>query len=366
MGAHSTLREGHSGKEAPWIRYGSRHIHSSAAKSRALCSRRWAAGAGPANSTLLTLGMRDIAALTLLFLCAGLTGCMGHEIEHPGVLSVHALPADTGINVPVQFSGSVGFDDPKERGARPQPRVGDTALYRAHLSTDGETHDWYVQMKLVRANAGQQQLKVTHADGTKETHMSPLWEAAIEVYDCATESSVAATMGIAESSMIYSIFRQAELMLLLVPGSGDLSALSAEQRQSYVLGTGAIANLFNGWQQNEKLQPLMKEVIGFPTRALFGMLLRGSFSYTVAQGFDPDSTTTAVLPEPAGEQTAQRVPISIHMGGVTLMHADLIAVETLGVLGVGFGVTAIRGVHPDNDERWIEIELIGARASTEP
>ncbi len=296
-----------------------------------------------------------------LFLTSGLTGCIGGKIEHPGVLAVHALPMGSGVDVPEQFQGSVGFDDPTERGDRPSPQVGDEVLYRAHLSVHGKTQDWYVRLKLVRANAGQMKLSFKHNDGTVETRMSPLWEAAVEVYDCEEETSVVAKMGIAESSITHSIFGQSELLRIHLPTGKELSDLTPEQRQSYVLGVGAVSNLFNGWQQNEQLQPLMKEVIGFPAQAILGMLLRGSFKYTVAQGFNRESATTAVLPDPVGEMVAERIPLSINMGGVTLMHADLTAVKTLGPLGAGLGVVTIRGVHPEDDKRWVEIELIGAR-----
>jgi len=306
--------------------------------------------------------MRRTCRAFPLIVAASLLGCASGKFEHPGALSAHALPQREAAKLPPDLQNLLGFVDPNARGDRPDPQVGDEVLYRAHLHNAGKAHDWYVRMKLVRAYAGEATLSFRLDDGSREQLTSPLWEAQVEVYDCENGNRVITKMGVADSSMTSSIRRQSEILRLHVGDGQTLADLSAEDRRDYLLGSGAISNLFNGWQENDELQPLMKEVIGFPTRAILGMLLRGSFSYTVSQDFAEDSRATVVLPSPVGEMAGERVPISINMGGVTLMHADLITVEPLGPLSISFGVTAIRGVHPSHADRWIEIELVGARS----
>ena len=288
-----------------------------------------------------------------------LLGCASNravEVSLPGDWSVPAV--DRSI-LPDEFARSLGFDALVPMEDAEAIQAGDSVLYRVWFHHGDQDVEWYIRIELDQPDPRNVVFTfTTRADGGESEvtrHVSKTWNADVQVFEVGQEELVEAELWLARTGMKHSLFDSASYF-------GADSLQGPEERLDFALGMASMMNAFEGWQGNRHLRPMLKRVIGVPVRAMVGALFSGSLSYSVQFDTPAEGGPREVeLPEPVGVLPALRVPARIELGSSDLMALEIVTVPAAAPLSVGLNIVQMRGVHPRDDGRWIQIDLVGAR-----
>lgn len=300
---------------------------------------------------------RRLAALLLLVA----SSCAAGRIAHPGELPGREIsPVDLSA-IPEDFRDDVGFDRLREGGQRTRLRTGQTALYRMTLHTERGERTWFVRLRVASAKRATMRITST-SDPDAPTYRLRVAPIDVEVHEQFEEREVRASqLSLPDAPHRHSPYAHSLFVAPLLAAGIEDPDLTPEQRERVALGSGTLLAVFEGWQSDAELGSILKEVVGTPVGAAFRSLLSGDLSYSIEPLLDEDETVEVTLPAPVGALTARRMPLQVTMGGTTLLHVELLAAEPDAPLTACAGLVGIRGAHPSNPERWVEVELIGAR-----
>ena len=299
--------------------------------------------------------MRIAQALTATLVIAA--SCAGRVEQHPGVLPDRELPEPALSDLPDDLRAIAGFDEIVRSGEDGWIRGGHSLLYRVHLHAGDMDREWFVAMRLLsdRGRSGSLRARPEEEHHANIESSSSPWRWSSS--RSAATSAVSRRSGSRAPQWITATSRRIDE---LGTTDGFLELDPGEERELF-LGTANKVTLLKAWQGDPALAGVLKQVVGVPVRALIGTLMEGGITYHVEDASAGDTDVTVGLPPPVGPLDGRRIPLNVLLGGATLMHVELEAVETAAPFNVGAGIVRLRGAHPTDAQRWVEVELIGAR-----
>lgn len=301
--------------------------------------------------------------LVPLVTVALLASCAGRVTRHPGSLPERDLPSPVLDGWPADLRALAGFDELISSDDAGWIRAGHSLLYRLHLHTGSEDREWIVAMRLLGARGRQGSVSYTLEGEEPRVYGVEFLPVGVELLEVGTDERTLSTLWLARSSMEYSLFRTSRWFDELQAEGVGFADLDAEAQEALALGSLSTVSLLGAWQEDETLAGVLKTVVGLPVRALMGAVMGGGMSYTVQAAAAGDSDVTIELPPSTVALEGRRVPLNILLGGTTLMHVELEVVRPDAPLNVGAGIVRMRGAHPTDADRWVEVELIGARTA---
>lgn len=287
--------------------------------------------------------------------------CAGHVKQHPGVLPERDLPDPVLSDLPGDLRAMAGFDETVPSGEDGWIREGHSLLYRVHLHAGDMDREWFVSMRLLSDRGRSGSFKVTPEDAAPREYQVEFLLVAVELFEVGNDERSLSTVWIPRSSMDHSLYTTSRRFDELKATGEKLVDLDPGEQRALMLGSLSTVTLLSAWQGDPALAGVLKKVVGVPVRALIGTLMKGKINYAVEAAFVGDTGVTVELPPPVGPLDGRRIPLNVLLGGTTLMHVELEAVETAAPFNVGAGIVRLRGAHPTDAQRWVEVELIGAR-----
>ncbi len=288
-------------------------------------------------------------------------GCAGHVEQHPGVLPERELPPPVLSALPPDLRAIEGFDETVRSGEDGWIRGGHSLLYRVHLRTGDMDHEWFVVMRLLSDRGRSGSLRITPEDAAPREYRVEWLPVAVELIEVGNDERNLSTVWLPRSSMDHSLHATSRRFEEFEATGERLVDLEPGEQRALLLGSLGAATLLSAWQGDPALSAVLKKVVGVPVRALIGTLMKGGINYTVEGAFTGDADVRVELPPPVGPLDGRQIALNVLLGGATLMHVELEAIETAAPFNVGAGIVRLRGAHPTDAERWVEVELIGAR-----
>ena len=302
--------------------------------------------------------MRIAQALTATLVIAA--SCAGRVEQHPGVLPDRELPEPALSDLPDDLRAIAGFDEIVRSGDDGWIRGGHSLLYRVHLHAGDMDREWFVAMRLLSDRGRSGSLRATPDGGAPREYRIEFLPVAVELIEVGSDERSLSTLWLPRPAMDHSLHATSRRIDELGTTDGFLELDPGEERELF-LGTANKVTLLKAWQGDPALAGVLKQVVGVPVRALIGTLMEGGITYHVEDASAGDTDVTVGLPPPVGPLDGRRIPLNVLLGGATLMHVELEAVETAAPFNVGAGIVRLRGAHPTDAQRWVEVELIGAR-----
>lgn len=303
--------------------------------------------------------MRLAQALTATLVLAA--SCAGHVEQHPGVLPERELPPPALSALPPDLRAIAGFDETVRSGEDGWLRGGHSLLYRVHLHVGDTEREWFVAMRLISDRGRSGSFQVTPEGAAPREYRVELLPVAVELIEVGNDERSISNVWLPRSSMDHSLHTTSRRFEELKATGERLVDLDPGAQRELSLGNLGAVTLLSAWQGDPALAGVLKKVVGVPVSALIGVMLEGGITYSVEASLSGDTDVEVELPPPVGLLDGRRIPLNVLLGGATIMHVELEAVETAAPFNVGAGIARLRGAHPTDAQRWVEVELIGAR-----
>ena len=288
-------------------------------------------------------------------------GCAGHVEQHPGVLPERELLPPVLSDLPPDLRAIAGFDETVRSGEDGWLRGGHSVLYRVHLHAGDTDREWFVAMRLLSDRGRSGNFRITPEDAAPREYRVECLPVEVELVEAGNDERSLSTVWLPRSSMDHGLHATSRRLDELKAAGERLVDLEPGEQRELTLGSLSAVTLLSAWQGDPTLAGVLKKVVGVPVLALIGTLMEGGIFYTVEGALEGDTDVTIELPPPVGPLDGRRIPLNVLLGGKTLMHVELEAVETAAPFNVGAGIVRLRGAHPTDAQRWVEVELIGAR-----
>ncbi|HJP00501.1 MAG TPA: hypothetical protein QF764_01875 [Planctomycetota bacterium] len=251
--------------------------------------------------------------------------------------------------VPPSFVQVRGLElGPSEAEALP----GDRLLYRIHLQDGSRSRDWLVLAELAGRTERSATLRMTQ-DGDALEESCPLWKCSMSVFETGQQDLEQTSLALPELCMQLNLFDAARAFEEV-----DADAPKPDRR---MLGMISAIAMFQGWQENEALNDILREVVSPPslTRALRFLL---DPRFTLSPLLDQAEAREVVL---AGRSVpVARIPLTLSIGGSVVMRFEVDVAPCSPPLSLGMGVLMMRGVSQSQADRQVRVELIGGRVAT--
>ncbi len=324
--------------------------------------------------------MTRVGALLAVFLACHLgAGCAATGFDAEGIARVAAQAEAGEFHVPRELEDAFGFDPLVSVAEGRTPRAGDRALFRVTAQIGGELRSWLLRVEL-EERVDMARLKASPNDPSLFPPLvvsTPRWRAGVLLHDAKLDRIERCELLVPEIAMRENLFYaaiEAERMAELAEAAEAAEAVgggvdsapgvfrSPEVFRVVAMGVSSTLALFEGWQANETLAGLLKQVVGTPPLAA---VLRGALSFDTTLTLSTDLNVRPEVTERvdgAGPLAAYWVPFRLLYAGSTLMSLETLVVEPRPPLSVGVGLISMRGVG-SNPEQWVRVDLVGARLS---
>ncbi|MAF67040.1 MAG: hypothetical protein CMJ84_15455 [Planctomycetes bacterium] len=253
--------------------------------------------------------------------------------------------------IPAAFADLRGV----ELGASGAPaRPGDRLLYRLNLRDGDRARDWLVRCELAEETDRSATLSLTLA-GVEHEEASAVWRCSVWVLALDDGRLERTAVDVPEACM-----RQNLLDVALAFEALDPHAEGFDRR---LFGLASTLALFEAWRENEVLAGILREIASPPSlagavRFLFDRRYELSPSLYEAER-DEVVLAGRTLP-------VVRVPLTLSMGGSTVMRLVATVAASTPPLSVGMGVLAAHGASSSAADRRVRLELLGGRRAGEP
>ena len=290
--------------------------------------------------------------------------CAAQPTLDPSVVPREANARDDVTALPGWLAAARGFDALVGMPSPDAIQPGDRLLYRIRHRVGNVENELYLGVRLGQPD-GTDHTEPARLDWRGERRSfpvsSPNRRCEIVVYDVASATETATQLLVPEVSMHENLYSAAAVYGTLDPAQ---SASDADLRKLAV-GVKSVGTLLRLWQENDALRDLLERVVGRPSAlAMLRAALTFDFSYSVAVELTAAEEQPVDLPHPIGTLDGSLVPMAIAAAGQSLLLVDVHFVECAAPLSVGMGLISFRGVHPTDPERWIAVDLVGARRAS--
>jgi hypothetical protein len=301
--------------------------------------------------------LRPVARLDHLGYFVVLAGLTAGCASSPGVGET-TIPRDgwatapPPASVPEAFADAFGFDAFEPFDEQTPPPEGARLLYRLRTGVKGRLREYLIRVEL-RPSAGETMiLDFSDPESNRLEFETERWPCDVLIHELGTDEWFETSSPMPELSMRYGVFFAAS-------DAAKSPQLQASAGYQY-LGAVSPGILLIEWQKNEVLAPILKEVIG-PPPVLAGLRALMSGRWLARTEFPDPPDSSVDLGPPVGTLPLARTTMKVIAGGATLMVLEVDAVETAVPVCIGLGIVGLRGVRPSDPERWIALDLLGAR-----
>lgn len=281
-----------------------------------------------------------------LFLCLA---CAAPNQGDHGSLpeSLPRTPLDWS-GVPPSFVQVRGLElGPSEAKALP----GDRLLYRIHLQDGSSSRDWLLLAELAGRTESEATLSLTEGGGALE-EVCPMWKCSMSVFEAGQQDLEETSLALPELCMQLNLFSAARAV--------EEVGADAPEPDRRMLGLVSGIVMFQGWQENETLNEILREVVSPPslTGALRFLL---DPRFTLSPLLDQAEAREVVL---AGQSVpVARIPLTLSIGGSVMMRLEVDVAPCTPPLSLGMGILMVRGVSQSHTDRQVRVELIGGRVA---
>jgi hypothetical protein len=228
---------------------------------------------------------------------------------------------------------------------------GDRLLYRIHLQDGSRSRDWLVLAELAGRTERSATLRMT-LKGDALEEVCTIWKCSMSVFEMGQQDLEETSLALPELCLQLNLFNAARAF-----EEFDADAPEPDRR---MLGLTSAIVMFQGWQENETLNDILREVVSPPslTGALRFLL---DPRFTISPLMDQAEAREVVL---AGQSVpVARIPLTLSIGRSVVMRLEVDVAPCSPPLSVGMGVLMMRGVSLSHPDRQVRVELIGGRVA---